>query len=63
MLTTVYTVLTLYDENLKIGRMWETPAVRPYEEPMLIMEKSVIPVTGGEAVFKNVRRRGFNIAV
>ncbi|MBW2710285.1 MAG: hypothetical protein JRC58_00140, partial [Deltaproteobacteria bacterium] len=51
-LTTVYTVLTLYDENLKIGRMWETPAVRPYEKPMLIMEKAVIPVTGGEAVFK-----------
>ncbi|MBW2669204.1 MAG: c-type cytochrome [Deltaproteobacteria bacterium] len=47
-LTTVYTVLTLYDENLKIGRMWETPAVRPYEKPMLIMEKAVIPVTGGE---------------
>jgi mono/diheme cytochrome c family protein len=51
-LTTAYTVLTLYDENLKIGRMWETPAVRPYEKPMLIMEKAVIPVTGGEAVFK-----------
>ena len=53
-LTTVYTVLTLYDENLQVGRMWETPAVRPYENPMLIMEKSVIPVHGGEAVFKNV---------
>ncbi len=53
-LTAVYTVLTLYDENLQVGRMWETPAVRPYEKPMLIMEKSVIPVHGGEAVFKNV---------
>ncbi len=53
-LTAVYTVLTLYDENLQVGRMWETPAVRPYEKPMLIMEKSVIPVHGGEAIFKNV---------
>jgi mono/diheme cytochrome c family protein len=53
-LTTVYTVLTLYDENLQVGRMWETPAVRPYEEPMLIMEKAVIPVTGGEAAYRNL---------
>jgi mono/diheme cytochrome c family protein len=54
-LMAVYTVLTLYDENLKIGRMWETPAVRPYEEPMLIMEKAVIPVKGGESVFRGLR--------
>ena len=56
-LTTVYTVLTLYDENLQVGRMWETPAVRPYEKPMLIMEKSVIPVHGGEAVLKTLTER------
>ena len=54
-LMAVYMFLTLYDENLKIGRMWETPAVRPYEEPMLIMEKAVIPVKGGEAVFRGLR--------
>jgi hypothetical protein len=58
-LTTVYTVLTLYDENLKVGRMWETPAVRPYEDPMLIMEKGIIPVNGGEAVFRELKGEEF----
>jgi hypothetical protein len=58
-LTIVYTVLTLYDENLKIGRMWETPAVRPYEDPMLVMEKAVIPVKGGEAVFRGLKGEEF----
>ena len=50
--TTVYAILTIYDKNLKFGRMWETPAVRPYEEKMLIMQSGVVPFDGGEAVFK-----------
>lgn len=36
------------------GRMWETPAVRPYEEPLLIMESTVVPFDGGEALYRNV---------
>ncbi len=49
LLITAYGVITLYDHHLKFGRMWETPAVRPHEEPMLIMEDGVIPFKGGEA--------------
>ena len=30
--TTGYAVLTIYDKHLTVGRMWETPAVRPHEE-------------------------------
>ena len=53
-LTGAYTVITLYDEHLEVGRMWETPAVRPHEEKLLIMESSVVPVDGGEALFRAV---------
>ncbi len=49
LLIAAYGVITLYDHHLKFGRMWETPAVRPHEEPMLIMEDGVIPFKGGEA--------------
>jgi mono/diheme cytochrome c family protein len=51
-LLAAYGGITLYDYNLKYGRMWETPAVKPYEEPILIMEAGVVPFTGGEAMFR-----------
>ena len=54
-LTAAYAAITLYDENLKIGRMWETPAVRPHEEKLLIMEPGTVPFNGGEAVFRDVK--------
>lgn len=54
-LTTIYTVLTIYDNNLKVGRMWETPAVRPHEEKLLIMPHGTVPNSGGEAVFRIAR--------
>jgi mono/diheme cytochrome c family protein len=54
-LTVVYTVITLYDENMRVGRMWETPAVRPHEQPPLIMEPGVIPFGGGEAEYRNAK--------
>ncbi len=54
-LTAVYTVITLYDTNLKVGRMWETPAVRPHEQKLLIMKSGVIPFNGGEAEYRNVK--------
>ena len=47
-----YNVLTKIDKDFKYGRMRETPAVRPYEAPMLIMEDGLVPVSGGEAFFK-----------
>lgn len=48
-----YGVITLYDHHLSIGRMWETPAVRPHEEPLLIMEKDLIPFHGGESELRH----------
>ena len=54
-LTAAYTVITLYDTNLKVGRMWETPVVRPHEQKLLIMEPGVLPFNGGEAVYRNAK--------
>ena len=52
---TGYAVLTIYDKHLTVGRMWETPAVRPHEEKLLIMPPGVVPYDGGEAVFRAQR--------
>jgi mono/diheme cytochrome c family protein len=47
-----YKALTFIDNEFMPGRMRETPAVRPYEKPLLIMEQGVIPFEGGEAVYR-----------
>ena len=47
-----YEVLMYYDNNFRYGRMRETPAVRPHEDPLLIMEKDLVPVSGGEAAYR-----------
>ena len=47
-----YHALTYYDKNFRYGRMRETPAVRPYEEPLLIKEAGLVPVSGGEALYR-----------
>jgi mono/diheme cytochrome c family protein len=47
-----YNALMYYDNNFRYGRMRETPAVRPYENPILIMEDGIVPVSGGEAVYR-----------
>ncbi len=47
-----YNALVYYDNNFRYGRMRETPAVRPYEEPLLIKEAGIVPVNGGEAIFR-----------
>ena len=54
-LTAVYTVITLYDENMRVGRMWETPAVHPHEQELLIMEPGVVPFGGGEIEYRNAK--------
>ena len=54
-LTAVYAVITLYDENMRVGRMWETPAVRPHEQQLLIMESGVVPFGGGEIEYRNAK--------
>lgn len=50
-----YAVITLYDDNLKVGRMWETPSIRPHEEPIPIMTAGIIPFNGGEALSRAAR--------
>ena len=47
-----YRTLTFIDNEFMPGRMRETPAVRPYEKPLLTMEQGVIPFEGGEAVYR-----------
>jgi mono/diheme cytochrome c family protein len=47
-----YHLLIYYDNNFRYGRMRETPAVRPYEEPLLVKEAGVVPVNGGEAIYR-----------
>jgi len=45
-----YQALMYYDNNFRYGRMRETPAVRPHEEPLLPMEAGIVPVHGGDAL-------------
>ncbi len=47
-----YEALMYYDNNFRYGRMRETPAVRPHEEPLFNMEAGLVPVNGGEAIFR-----------
>lgn len=56
LLLAAYGAILMVDGYLTLGRMWETPAVRPYEEVLPPMEAGVIPVTGGEALYR--ARRG-----
>ena len=45
-------IVDLYDANMKWGRMHDTPAVRPHEAPLLIMEAGTVPFKGGEEQLK-----------
>jgi mono/diheme cytochrome c family protein len=47
-----YHALVFYDNDFRYGRMRETPAVKPHEEPLILMEAGVVPVTGGEALLR-----------
>ena len=47
-----YSLITIYDTYFKWGRMWQTPAVRPHEDPILVMDEDVVPVHGGEALYR-----------
>lgn len=48
----VWGVVTLYDANMRLGRMWETPGVKPHEEPIPVMDPHTIPNDGGEARYR-----------
>ena len=47
-----YEALIYYDQNFPYGRMWETPAVRPHEEPPVPGAVGTVPHQGGEEIFK-----------
>jgi len=47
-----YEALMYYDNNFRYGRMRETPAVRPHEDPLLKMGDGIVPVNGGEAIYR-----------
>jgi mono/diheme cytochrome c family protein len=51
-LLAAYHGLMYYDDNFRYGRMRETPAVKPHEEPLQRMEEGVVPVSGGEAALR-----------
>ncbi len=51
-LLVAYAGLTYYDDVFKYGRMWETPQVRPHEEPILVPQAGIVPFSGGEAVYR-----------
>ena len=45
-------VITIYDESLQVGRMWETPAVKAHEEPIPVMDRNTVPFNGGEISYR-----------
>jgi mono/diheme cytochrome c family protein len=48
-------VLRHIDDYADVWRMRETPAVRPHEEPLLIMEEGVVPFSGAEAILRTTQ--------
>jgi mono/diheme cytochrome c family protein len=45
-------VFIAYDNDFPYGRMRETPAVRPHEQPLPVMEAGVVPYKGGEMTYR-----------
>lgn len=48
----LYTAVNLYDKYMVVGRMRETPLVRPHERPLLIMETGTVPIQGGDEMVR-----------
>lgn len=55
----VWGVLTAYDTNLSVGRMWETPVIKPHEYPIPVMAAGSVPVKGGEELYRNAAAEEF----
>jgi mono/diheme cytochrome c family protein len=47
-LLSAWGILTAYDYSLSIGRMWETPAIKPHERPIPVATLGIVPFDGGE---------------
>lgn len=52
LLLVAFGAITIIDRYMSFDRMWETPAVKPHEEELLIMEEGVVPTSGGEAILR-----------
>jgi mono/diheme cytochrome c family protein len=50
--TAALMALRYIDDYAAAGRMRETPAVWPHEQPTPPMEAGIVPVSGGEALFR-----------
>ena len=60
----IYTLITFYDDHMTLGRMRETPVVRPHEEPLLIMEEGTVPLDGGGILLKeSLKKSSFPLSV
>jgi hypothetical protein len=55
-----YELLMYYDNHFPYGRMRETPSVKPYEKPLLVMEAGVVPFEGGEAIYRAMEGEKLN---
>lgn len=42
----------LFIASCEWGRMWETPAVRPHEEPILAVSEGAVPMDAAEAIYR-----------
>lgn len=56
-LLSAWGVITAYDYSLSIGRMWETPAIRPHESPIAVTAKGIVPFDGGETRLRHTPDR------
>ena len=48
---TAWGLITAYDALMPAGRMWQTPLIKPHEDPIPVMAAGSVPTTGGEAFF------------
>lgn len=48
----VWGVLTVYDTYMPAGRMWQTPRIMPYEEPIPVMMQGSVPLKGSEEFYR-----------
>jgi mono/diheme cytochrome c family protein len=45
-------VVNIYDDQMSVGRMWKTPAIKPHEKPIPVMAPGSVPLAGGEALYQ-----------
>lgn len=62
-LTGVYTIITVYDSNMKIGRLYQTPVIRPHEMPLLVMDKRAVASHKNEKLINKALKPDFATAL